>query len=56
MKKINVLYISNQGGGAPKSLLNMIHLLEKYVNPIVLFENKNIQRNLVTNYLQIHLT
>lgn len=39
MRKINVLYISNQGGGAPKSLLNMIHSLEKYVNPIVLFEN-----------------
>lgn len=39
MRKINVLYISNQGGGAPKSLLNMIHSLDKYVNPIVLFEN-----------------
>ena len=38
-RKLTVLYISNQGGGAPKSLLNMIKSLSKWVNPIVLFEN-----------------
>ena len=38
-KKIKVLYISNQGGGAPRSLLNMIKALKNYVDPIVLFEN-----------------
>lgn len=37
--KITVLFISNQGGGAPKSLLNMIKSLKEWVNPIVLFEN-----------------
>ena len=36
---LNVLYISNQGGGAPKSLLNMIKSLRGQVYPIVLFEN-----------------
>lgn len=39
-KKIKVLYISNQGGGAPLSLLNMIKSLKDNVEPIVLFENK----------------
>lgn len=39
MKKLTVLYISNQGGGAPRSLLNMIHALSEYVEPIVMFEN-----------------
>lgn len=38
-KKIKVLYISNQGGGAPRSLLNMIKALDDSVEPIVLFEN-----------------
>lgn len=37
--KIKVLYISNQGGGAPRSLLNMIKALKDSVEPIVLFEN-----------------
>lgn len=37
--KLTVLYISNQGGGAPKSLLNMIKSLREWVYPIVLFEN-----------------
>lgn len=37
--KITVLFISNQGGGAPKSLLNMIKSLGEWVTPIVLFEN-----------------
>lgn len=36
---ITVLYISNQGGGAPKSLFNMIQSLKDWVYPIVLFEN-----------------
>lgn len=39
VRKLNVLFISNQGGGAPKSLLNMIKSLRGRVNPIVLFEN-----------------
>lgn len=39
IRKLNVLFISNQGGGAPKSLLNMIKSLHGWVNPIVLFEN-----------------
>lgn len=38
-KKIKVLYISNQGGGAPRSLLNMIKALKDSIEPIVLFEN-----------------
>lgn len=38
-EKLTVLYISNQGGGAPKSLFNMIKSLREWVNPIVLFEN-----------------
>lgn len=37
--KIKVLYISNQGGGAPRSLLNMIKALKDDIEPIVLFEN-----------------
>lgn len=36
---LTVLYISNQGGGAPKSLLNMIKSLRGMIYPIVLFEN-----------------
>lgn len=36
---LNVLFITNQGGGAPKSLLNMIESLKEWVHPIVLFEN-----------------
>lgn len=37
--KLTVLFVSNQGGGAPRSLLNMIGLLRAWVHPIVLFEN-----------------
>lgn len=42
MKKINVLYLSTTGkGGATYSLLNMIDAVKQYVNPIVVFPDKN---------------
>lgn len=40
MNKLKVLYISNNWGGAPKSLLNMIDSIKDFVEPIVLFPNK----------------
>ena len=37
--KPTVLFITNQGGGAPKSLLNMVKSLRNDIHAIVLFEN-----------------
>ena len=37
--KPTVLFITNQGGGAPKSLLNMVKSLRSDIHAIVLFEN-----------------